>query len=202
MKTLLDLTIPVFEKCVQLGGQMDFDLNQLQTELLAELDLFESQAKAAGHSSSIIEDSKYALSAWIDEFIYTQTNISLDWFSHSLVVQLFGDSAAGVNFFSKMDALHRNGEKADVLMVYLRCLLLGFQGKYRLESSDQLAHVIQEIQSKNPSLRHFHWEPSAQEPGVLPKDKHGVRVLTISFGALILSISFYVFMALYTAFGV
>lgn len=202
MKSLLNLTIPVFETGVQLRGQTDFNLTQLQKELLTELDHFESQAKNEGHSSSVIDDSKYALAAWLDEFIYTQTNISLDWFAHSLVVQLYGDSAAGANFFNKMDALHRNGNKTDVLMVYLRCLLIGFQGKYRLESSDQLSQVIHEIQSKNPNLHSFEWESSAQEPGVLPKDKHGVKVLSVSLGALILSIAVYVFMAFYTAFGV
>ncbi|WP_351190196.1 DotU family type IV/VI secretion system protein, partial [Shewanella sp. TB4-MNA-CIBAN-0142] len=56
------------------------------------------------------------------------------WELNPLQLDLFGSQIAGNEFFERLDGLREQGERRlPALEVYHYAMLLGFQGKYRLE---------------------------------------------------------------------
>ena len=56
----------------------------------------------------------------------------------SLQLHLFGDHLASENFFHRLEELRVQGaSQLPSLEVYHYCLLLGFEGKYRLEGPEK-----------------------------------------------------------------
>jgi type VI secretion system protein ImpK len=91
-----------------------------------------------------LEDQRlatYAFVALVDETVLTsQGSLRSAWESNPLQLQLFGDQLAGENFFERLDMLRAEGEaKLPVLEVFHMALLLGFQGKYRIDGAEKLA---------------------------------------------------------------
>jgi type IV/VI secretion system ImpK/VasF family protein len=199
MKSLLDLSIPVFENGLALKGRSVEDLVQLQQELLGSVQEFAEKSQKEGYVPGTIEDARFALLAWLDEYIYTETALSLDWFSHSLTLKAFNDAAAGMTFFQKMDEQHRQADRLPVLMLYTRCLLMGFMGRYRLEDPGQIQTLIDNAVSKNRDIAAPR-QPSLETPaGTLPKDRHGVGMLALSAGGLVLAVLVYLALAALSA---
>jgi len=120
------------------GTAADFML-RLQ-EFLAD---FERDAKRLGASADDIFASKYAFCAAVDERILSSTFDLRDiWERQPLQMTLFGDQLAGENFFQHLEKCRAQGvSRLQSLEVFHMCLLLGFQGKYRMEGQEKLAYL-------------------------------------------------------------
>lgn len=199
MKSMLDLSLPVFETGLLLKKRQVDDLSILQHELIGVVQNFAEECKKEGYTPNAIDDARFALFAWLDEYIYTETSHSLDWFSHSLTLKVFGDAAAGVSFFNRLDEQHRQADRLPQLMLYARCLLMGFMGRYRLEDPALLQSIIDNAVSKNKDIT-ASLQVSLRTPlGNLPKDRHGVGLLALSIGALCIAIVVYLALAVLSA---
>ena len=63
-----------------------------------------------------------------------------------LQLSLFGSQLAGYRFFEYLEEIrHKDKQRLAVLEVYHYCLLLGFHGKYRIESIEHLNSLIARI---------------------------------------------------------
>jgi type VI secretion system protein ImpK len=108
------------------------------------------EASALGYSSEDILDAELATIAFLDEVILTSGVPECDeWAKKTLSVELLGEAAAGDRFFERLDALQSRRDSlplADLLEVYLLCLLLGFEGRYTLmkERLQPIAQVLRE----------------------------------------------------------
>jgi type VI secretion system protein ImpK len=61
-------------------------------------------------------------------------------------LSLFGSQLAGYRFFEILEQIRSKGkERLASLEVFHYCLLLGFQGKYRLESIESLNHLVARV---------------------------------------------------------
>lgn len=113
-------------------------------KILDLLNRFENQARKLQFSSDDIQDAKYAYCALLDETIITQQDarffeLQNNWMMCPLQLSLFGSQLAGYRFFEKMEEIRSKGkERLAALEVYHYCILLGFHGKYRLESIESL----------------------------------------------------------------
>lgn len=113
-------------------------------KILNLLNRFESQARKLQFNSDDIQDAKYAYCALLDETIVTQQDASFfelqnSWMMCPLQLSLFGSQLAGYRFFEQLDEIRSKGkERLPALEVYHYCMLLGFHGKYRLESIENL----------------------------------------------------------------
>ena len=122
--------------------------NDFREKILELLNRFEQQAKRLQFSADDIHDAKYAFCALIDETIATQQdaayfNLQNTWLISPLQLSLFGSQLAGYRFFEILEQLRSIGkERLASLEVFHYCLLLGFQGKYRLESIESLNHLV------------------------------------------------------------
>ncbi|SDC06605.1 type IVB secretion system protein IcmH/DotU [Acinetobacter boissieri] len=117
-------------------------------KILEFLSRFEQQAKKLQFSSEDISDAKYAFCALLDETIVTQQDecffgLQNTWLINPLQLSLFGSQLAGYNFFEILEQLRTKGKvRLAALEVFHYCLLLGLQGKYRIQSAESLNHLI------------------------------------------------------------
>ena len=127
------------------------DAGQFREKILDLLNRFEQQAKKLQFSADDIHDAKYAFCALIDETIVTQQdpsyfNLQNAWLISPLQLSLFGSQLAGYQFFEVLEQLRSRGkDRLAALEVFHYCLLLGFQGKYRIESIESLNHLVARV---------------------------------------------------------
>jgi type VI secretion system protein ImpK len=136
----------------------------------------EKQAKRSGHSEEDIKATRYALCALIDETIMNSRWSFRDkWADQPLQSEYFGDYMAGERFFDLLERVRQKGrQKADLLEIFCMCLILGFQGKYKLRGQNELAQItcslVDEINSYRGGLSglSYHWkipEEAVEQPG-------------------------------------
>ena len=117
---------------------------EFREKIIVLLNRFENQARKLQFSSDDIQDAKYAYCALLDETIITQQDarffdLQNNWMMCPLQLSLFGSQLAGYRFFETMDEIRSKGkERLMALEVYHYCMLLGFHGKYRLDSIENL----------------------------------------------------------------
>ena len=128
-------------------------------KVLDMLSRFETQAKKLQFSAEDINDAKYAYCALLDETIVTQPDgrffdLQNFWMMSPLQLSLFGSQLAGYRFFEHLEEIrNRDKERLAVLEVYHYCLLLGFHGKYRIESISQLNTLISRLSDQIDYLK-------------------------------------------------
>lgn len=127
------------------------NVEQFRQKILDQLNRFEQQAKKLQFSAEDIHDAKYAYCALLDETIVTQQdpsyfNLQNSWLISPLQLSLFGSQLAGYRFFDTLEHIRGRGkDRLAALEVFHYCLLLGFQGKYRLESIESLNHLVARV---------------------------------------------------------
>jgi len=108
--------------------------HEFRTWIERELASSVAQALRDGYSAEDAERANFALIAFLDEAaMYSGNPVFADWIS--LQGQLYKSEDAGETFFTRLTDIQRRGntpETADLLEVYVLCLLLGFEGKYGL----------------------------------------------------------------------
>lgn len=148
-KSLLDYLYEGFYLVFLLkNGYVPEGAKQLQAQLTELLSSFETMARRANFSAENIYDVKYAFCALVDETIMTQQDPAFDaikasWELSPLQLSLFGSQLAGERFFTVLEDLRAQGvDRLPALEVYHYCLLLGFQGKYRLEAPEKINYLV------------------------------------------------------------
>ncbi|MCK0746718.1 type IVB secretion system protein IcmH/DotU [Chromohalobacter nigrandesensis] len=105
---------------------------------------FEEKARASNYSADAVQDTQYALCAFLDESVLKggAGNIREHVELHPFQYRYFGMHLAGEGFFDRLESLRSDvRSNLDVLEVYHLCLALGFEGKYSLENRDQLKYL-------------------------------------------------------------
>ncbi|HEX7381476.1 MAG TPA: type IVB secretion system protein IcmH/DotU [Nevskiaceae bacterium] len=148
-------------------GQMPTDARAFVEAIrnfLAELD---TSAAKAGIASEDTHAAKYAYCALVDETVLgARCPFRAEWERNPLQLVLFGDHLAGENFFSQLEALRVAGAlRLQALKVYYFCLLMGFQGRYRIEGTEKLHYLTARLGDEIAFLRGKrtsfapHWAP-------------------------------------------
>ncbi len=161
---------------------------------------FERACILARKASNQVELVKYALTALIDEFIINSSGECHDfWVSEPLQVKYFNDHLAGQNFFVRLEEILKEPRKnIEIIELFYLCLVLGFQGRYRLQGSEKLPLILRNLMKKiesvkGPAPRAL--SPSANvHPGKKGKERTG-RLWILSASAL-LAFSFVVYFGL------
>ena len=118
---------------IQSGKQSLSDLETFRRRMKAALQEVERDAISAGYSNDDIRDAQFAVVALLDEAILSSREPSREeWRPKPLNHELFGEAVAGEVFFDRLHTLGRRHDStglADLLEVYLLCILLGFEGR-------------------------------------------------------------------------
>ena len=108
-------------------------------QLIAAAD---QEARQAGYAQADVRYALYAVVAFVDESVLNSgQGMFRDWPRRPLQDELFGGHVGGEAFFQYLQQLMTRDpspDLADVLEVYLLCLLLGFQGRYSATNRDEL----------------------------------------------------------------
>lgn len=114
--------------------QRPSDADTFRAQVKHLLALANRDATQAGYDPRSVKLALYAYAAFLDESVLGSGEAALaGWARQSLQEEVFGDHMAGETFFAHLDDLLARqdaDETADVLEVFLLCLLLGFRGRY------------------------------------------------------------------------
>jgi type VI secretion system protein ImpK len=148
---------------VRSGRQRIADAEAFRAKAKAALQDVERDAIAAGYDVNDIKETHFAVVAFLDWVILRSDEpIRADWERRPLQEELFGHAHAGDIFFEKLNRISErrdSPELADILEIFLLCLLLGFQGRYSgalATHADGIAETvrrrIEHIRGPQPSL--------------------------------------------------
>lgn len=122
--------------------------------LLADAD---RTAREAGYDPGQVRLATYAFVAFLDESVLNSSQeIFADWTRRPLQEEVFGDHRAGETFFENLrELLSRPDSRAlaDVLEIYVLCLLLGFRGRYGSDQAGELHTLVSRAREKIGRVR-------------------------------------------------
>lgn len=164
------------------------------------VDRLETDLLQAGVGRRETEDVKYGVVALIDEVMQdpAREEISDVWHGDPLQLHYFDEANAGEGFFDRLEEIRRDPQRADVLIVYYHCLLLGLRGRYVRNEYD-LIEVMDGV--KESLVRMGQVEPEALSPfGERPPEVAAKRerrkwfLLALPVAVLVVSLGAYFFM--------
>jgi len=148
----------------------------LREHLLDEVRQFELRAQQAGIANETILGARYCLCTALDEAAaLTPWGGGGVWSAHSLLVTFHNETWGGEKFFQLLAKLSQNpAQHLDLLELLYYCLLLGFEGRYRvidngrsqLETLRQrLLRILRGARGDYPLALSPHWRDApAQTP--------------------------------------
>lgn len=152
------------------------DASQFTEKVRNFLDELERGAKRLNISADDIYAAKYAFCVTLDELILgSGFEIRKSWERAPLQLTFFGDQLGGEHFFTRLEELRAQGTvRLPVIEVFYMCLLLGFQGKYMLESPEKLGYLVSRL---GDEVAHFKGKRAAFAPHWQPPDniRHALR---------------------------
>jgi type VI secretion system protein ImpK len=117
----------------------------------------ERDAAALGYDAVDISETHFAVVAFLDSVVLNSTEpVRAEWQRQSLQEELFGQADAGVVFFEKLERLRSRRDSqqlADILEVYLLCLLLGFEGRYSGGLQGELYSITDRVMTRIDDIR-------------------------------------------------
>ncbi len=191
---------------VRAGRQQITEAEAFRRKTRSALQDVEREAIAAGYDNNDIKDTHFAVVAFLDFVILNSAQpIRTDWERRPLQEELFGLAHAGDVFFDKLGYLQERRDiprLADVLEVYLLCLLLGFQGRYSGSlgvQADSIAETvrrrIEDIRGSVPTLSRGLAETISET--VLPAAPPSYRrLLYMMAGALVFALVLFILLRL------
>ena len=115
------------------------------------------EASGRGYSNEDVKAASFAVVAFLDESVLTSKNpVFATWSRMPLQEELFGEHMAGETFFQYVQQLlsrRDSVETADVLEVYLLCILLGYRGRYGSSGLGELRAFADSIRDKVRRVR-------------------------------------------------
>lgn len=154
----------------------------LRQRLVGALDRMVSDGRRMQLADNDLAEARYALCAFIDEQIMRSDWAGrAEWMSRPLQLELYRENTAGENFFVRLRALLRSGDRPVAVEVYYLCLVLGFQGAYRDGGEPQALEKF--TRAAREQLRKVLPDPSKVSPHAKPKGS--TRSVKTGWGPLI-----------------
>ncbi len=139
---LIDTSAPLLRMMMKIKAGLVTPSNEMRHMIHDLFKKFEERGANNGYRESQLQDTKFALAAFVDETVLAGGfPLREEWERYPLQLEFFKEALAGNKFFERLDWLIKQGE-TDVVEIYYLCLLLGFKGKYHVFLEDQLPAVI------------------------------------------------------------
>ncbi len=136
---------PVLDLILRIKAGIVAPSNDLRQKIAGMLEDFEKRAERYRFNHKIVQVSKFALAAFVDETVLTNNfPLKNEWEKNPLQLEYFGEQLAGNKFFEKLEAmLNQIDVTADAVEIYYFCMLLGFKGRYAVYEHDKLLATMQ-----------------------------------------------------------
>jgi type VI secretion system protein ImpK len=171
---------PVFDLILRVKAGIVVPSNELRPKIAGMLEDFEKRAERYRFNHKIVQVSKFALAAFVDETVLTNNfPLKNEWEKNPLQLEYFGEQLAGNKFFDKLEAMLKQIEQtADAVEIYYFCMLLGFKGRYAIYDEEKLlttmqttANALVKVGKIKPVELSPHWLANDQPP---PPEKRGL----------------------------
>jgi type VI secretion system protein ImpK len=107
-----------------------------RSRVLAQIDESKNRAIGAGFSADEYQSALFAVVAWVDEAVMTSAwDGASTWKKELLQQKYFATGRAGVEFFTRLDAIAAHQQP--VREVFYFCLMLGFKGKFVTKAQEK-----------------------------------------------------------------
>lgn len=197
-KRLVDLFSDLFILGAHLKSARDYGSpDALRMRLTEMFNLAEREAKRIGIPEDAVQQARYALAAFLDEMIMSVPSPHRDaWSARPLQYEFFREHIAGVEFFNRLEALRRSvPHSKDLLEVFYLCLVLGFEGQYKLQGREKLKELVDglalQIQPKSGEVPLL--SPHGKRPDeLIEMVKQGIPSWVIVVSCLAVLFFFYV----------
>jgi len=142
---LITFAGPVFDLILRLKAGIVAPSIDLRPKVAGLLQDFEKRAERYRFNPKIVQVSKFALAAFVDETVLLNNFPNREqWEKYALQLEYFGEQLAGNKFFEKLDAMLGQIEATkDAVEVYYVCMLLGFKGRYAVYEQEKLLAIMQ-----------------------------------------------------------
>jgi type VI secretion system protein ImpK len=177
------------------------DAESFRKRTKSSLDDIERVAVAGGYEGRDIRDTHFAVVAFLDSVVLNSNEpVRPDWERRTLQEELFGQTDAGVVFFEKLDHFRTRRDSAslaDILEVYLLCLLLGFEGRYAGGLRGELHSITEKLRTRIEDIRGWSrqlspsWELPSESAPVIAAAMRPDRFRLVALAALIGTMVFY-----------
>lgn len=175
------------------------DGDSFKRRIRSVLQEVEQVAVGAGYDSRDIRNTHFAVVAFLDSVVLNSNEpVRAEWERKTLQEELFGQTDAGVVFFDKLEHFRSRRDSmqlADILEVYLLCILLGFEGRYskglrgELESiAERLRLRIENIRGSSSPLSIGSSAPTAPPPPPPSHQRTANRLGIVTIAAIIVTI--------------
>ena len=173
-RTLARAAAPILLIIAQLRNSIErADVSALRRQIEEELDRFQQRAQRAGVEEGDILVARYVLCATMDETVLmTPWGSRSEWSANSLVNKYHNETWGGEKVFEILDRIRGNAEnKLQLLILIHACLMLGFEGRYRIleRGRDQLDDLRIDL---SRTIRRY---SKVKADGPLSKDVKGLR---------------------------
>ena len=142
---------------LQASRQQIPDVESFRKRIKSTLQEIEHVTVPAGYDIQDIRDTHFAVVALLDSVIlHSNAPARPEWERRLLQQELFGQTDAGVVFFEKLANFQtrRDSEQlANILEVYLLCLLLGFEGRYSGGMRAELDNIAERTRQRIDKIR-------------------------------------------------
>jgi type VI secretion system protein ImpK len=170
---------------IQAGKQGLADLESFRRRMKGALQDVEREARMAGYEPAQVRDAEFAVIAFLDEAILSSKDPKAEeWRKKPLNIDLFGQAVAGDVFFEKLADIERrldSPQLADLLEVYLLCLLLGFEGRFGPPLRGEAHRIMERLRARVETIRAMDYklspplELSTDEPAPISPAWHQWR---------------------------
>jgi len=154
---------------LQASRQQIPDAESFRRRIKSTLQEIEHVSIPAGYDGKDIRDTHFAVVAVLDSVVlHSNAPVRAEWERKPLQEELFGQTDAGVVFFDKLEHFlsRRDSEQlANILEVFLLCLLLGFEGRYSGGMRAELDGIAERTRKRIEKIRGR--DPQISPVGVL-----------------------------------
>ncbi|MFK8017736.1 MAG: type IVB secretion system protein IcmH/DotU [Gammaproteobacteria bacterium] len=133
---LVDSAGPLLALATQLRFSTSHaDPNGLNQHIAAEIQAFENAARGRGCKPEHVLAARYALCTFLDEIVLsTPWGANSGWSESTLLSRFHREGYGGEKFFAILDRVAQDpGANIDIIELLNAILLLGFEGKYRID---------------------------------------------------------------------
>ena len=183
---------------VQAGRQRIAESETFRRRMKSVLDEVERNAVTLKYDFEDIRDTHLAVVAFLDEVVLASNDACRgEWARLPMAQALYGQPNAGDVFFDRLEETQRSRKDtqqlADVLEVYLLCMLLGFEGRYSGGSKAEIRRIVDQTRTRIDHIRQRSrrlspdaaLQDAAATPVILPGPKNRFQLRAIAIGAAI-----------------
>lgn len=194
---------PIFDLILRLKAGIVAPSNDLRPKIAGMLEDFEKRAERYRFNHKIVQVSKFALAAFVDETVLTNNfPLKNEWEKTPLQLEYFGEQLAGNKFFDKLEAMLNQIEvTADAVEIYYFCMLLGFKGRYAIYEQEKLlatmqatANALVKVGKIKPVELSPHWLANDQPP---PPERRGMPTWAKIGAAAMLGLALIIYLGMY-----